>query len=400
MGGGQAAGLHLVTATSLQSDVPNELFANINMRLTMNQADATEYFRIVGRPSEAKIEEDAARGMRPGRGLIRGTPPLEFQTALPVIGASDRDQAENMGILAEKMKEAWKGPQPPEILTLPLLVTLPLPEDQPIEGEPPQLYTMLGQDFEALEPIGFSLLEDGPSFLVAGVTGQTGKTSLLQTWLVGLAERHPPEELQMVLVDFQTRTLSALQKLPHVKYIGTKPALEPALNNLNKEIQKRRDAMEKAYDADPENFDSRDLVSGWPHIVLVIDDYDRFNMNAVDHVQQLADCLSKGEELGISFMVASNLVDLPNDYEDVFIKRFRKAGCGVLLGGTEGLDDFNNTRRPPGQPPAGLPPGRGYVVRRGRARLFQAAAYWGKTDEPVSALENRVHQITNRKQGA
>ncbi len=79
----------------------------------------------------------------------------------------------------------------------------------------------------------------------------------------------------------------------------------------------------------------------------------------------------KGGDLGISFILAGTLPELPKDFEDPFVQRFRKLGCGVLLGGTEGIEDYNNSRRPAGQPAAGLPQGRGYIIRRNKAR-FQA----------------------------
>ena len=42
LGGSQAAGLFLVISASLQNDIPNDLFANINMRCSLIQADSTE----------------------------------------------------------------------------------------------------------------------------------------------------------------------------------------------------------------------------------------------------------------------------------------------------------------------------------------------------------------------
>jgi hypothetical protein len=71
----------------------------------------------------------------------------------------------------------------------------------------------------------------------------------------------------------------------------------------------------------------------------------------------------------------------------------RKHGNGVLLGGTEGIEQFNNARRPPGPPAAGLPAGRGYLVRRGQARLVQTVAYWQEGEEPDRALAARIRKL-------
>lgn len=387
--GGQAAGLFLVAAASLETEIPNDLFANINQRLTFNQADSTEYFRIVGQPSEAKLLEDAAKGVRPGRGLLRGTPPTEFQAALPTYGESDKEQAANLVALAEQMRSAWKGKLPAPVRTLPLLVTLPGASEQEPNAEKPY-FSMLGVDFEGLAPIGFSLLEDGPVFLVGGSVGQSGKTSLLHTWLLSLSTICSPEQLQVTIIDFHSRSLAGLRRLPIVRtYVGNRAALEQTLTSLSNESERRKVEVEKAYEADPDHFDLSALLGNWPHLLLVIDDYERFYQSNGMELPQLTECLQSGGELGCSFIIAGNTNDLPNSYSDHFMERFRKQGCGVLLGGIEGIDEFNNTRRPIGSHGSGLPPGRGYWIKRGRAKLFQAAAYWQEDQEPSEALQER-----------
>lgn len=382
--GGQAAGLYMVAATSLQNDIPNDLFANINMRMSFNQADSTEYFRIVGTPSEAKLLEDAAKGVRPGRGLLRGTPPVEFQAALPTHGVTDREQAGNLIALAEQMRRTWQGTLPQPVLTLPELFTLP--DYQVIQ--PGNTYnSMLGLDSETLSPTGFSLVNDGPAFLIGSVTGQAGKTALLRSWILSLANLYPPEKLQTTIIDFHTRSLTAFRRLPNCNnYVGSKAALDEVLSKLETEIARRQTAIDKAYQEDPENFNQYSVLSRWPHILLIIDDYERFYQAMDSEVPQLADCLLRGSDLGFSFIVSGKMSDLPNSYSDHFIERFRKLGSGVLLGGYEGIDEFNNTRRPAGSSPAGLPPGRGYIIKRGRAWLFQSAAYWQKDQSEEEAL--------------
>lgn len=395
--GGAASGLYLIVSASLQSEIPNDLFANINLRLTFHQADQTEYYRIVGRPSEAKIQEEVTTPPPPGRGLLRGTPPLEFQAALPTKGLTDEEQFQEMAALATSMMSVWDGPTPPEIRSLPLLVTLPKPTAPPAlasAGARPALSALLGQDYQTLAPVSLSLDEDGPTFLVASVSPQAGKTSLLQTWVVGMAEMFSPGDLNFIFPDFHCRTMAAFRGVPHLMaYIGSMSTLDPTLSQLTEEIERRQKALEGAYEADPDGFDSQTLVKSWPHILVVIDDYDTFSARAENAKQQLADAISTGGELGVSIVVAGNLSELPRDYDDPLMQRIRRHGCGILLAGSEGLEQFNNARRPPGQPSAGLPPGRGYMIRRGQVRLFQAAAHWHEGEDPSSALAQRVEHI-------
>lgn len=401
--GGQSSGLYIIISSSLQSDIPNELFANINFRITFRQADATEYYRIVGQPSEAKLQEDSEKGARPGRGLIRATPPLEFQSALPVVAETDKEQADKLAQLAERMRSNWLGKMPTPINDLPLLITLPINERSPKQTHK-LLWVELGRDFDTLAPIGFSLNEDGPAFLVTGVTQQSGKTNLLYSWLVGLAEKYSPEILHMALVDFHSRSLSSLRNLPHVKhYVGARHALQALLDHLNSEIQKRREAAEKAFEKSPDTFDNKIFIKSFPHLVIVIDDYEKYDLLtrpedfSSEESKQFAHCILQGGDYGLSFIVAGTLNELPSDFQDAFIKRFRKSGCGVLLGGIENIESYNNTRRPAGQPATGLPEGRGYFIKRGKASLFQAGVLWRQGETLEQAVSQRIQGIEKLK---
>jgi hypothetical protein len=62
----------------------------------------------------------------------------------------------------------------------------------------------------------------------------------------------------------------------------------------------------------------------------------------------------------------------------------------VLLNGTQELDLFNNTHAPSGLRPESMPSGRGWIVRRGQARLFQTAAYWEEGVSPKATLARMV----------
>lgn len=346
----------------------------------------------MGQPSEAEHQEDAAKGMRPGRGLVRGTPPVEFQAALPTAGLDDKEQASKLLDLADRMNYAWEGVRPQPIDTLPLLIPLPLTDPTLRDKR----YVTLGKDFAELKPVGFSIEDDGPAFFVAGVTQQTGKTTLLHSWVLNLIEHHHADQLQLVLVDFHTRSFIPFRKLPNTYgYISSDQGLATILDQMEDEMRRRRQAIEQAYNEDNEGFDRKKFVRQWPHFLTVIDDYELFYMNtSTDSAlrQRLAEAVKASAGLGYSFLIAGTLAELPKDYNDPFIERFRKGGAGILLGGIEGIEDFNNTRRLPSQPAAGLPPGRGYLIRRGRAQLIQCMTYWKKDEDPADALAARVKQ--------
>ena len=397
LGGGAAVGLHVIVSANLQSDVPNDIFANVGLRLTFNQADQTEYFRIVGRPSEAKIRQDVENPPPPGRGLLRGTPPLEFQAALPAKGDTDEDQAANLSQTARAMNDAWQGPRPRRVRALPYLVSVA--ELRPVAASGGavrrgDLLVQLGLDFDTFDPVGMHLADDGPAFLVAGVGPQSGKTTLLRTWMLGLATQSPPDKVHFVFLDFHSRSLAALRRIPHQHvYVGSATGLEKSLAELKEEIARRQARLDSLYEAAKGDFDSADVVGEWPRIVVVVDDYDRFFERAGDASRVLAELLSQGGELGVSFIVAGNVSELPKDFDDPLMRSIRRLGCGFLLSGTEGIEQFNNARKPQGQPVAGMPPGRGYLIKRGAVRLVQAAAYWSGDEPPDRALSSAMDRV-------
>lgn len=398
--GGLAAGIHLVIASNLPSDLPQDLFGNINLRMTMHQADHRTYFEIVGQPSEAKIKEDIGRMPVPGHGLLRGSPPLEFQAALPVRGVSDSEQFAGLKTLGDKMTTAWKnqhGQLPPAIGSLPLLITLPEPDNKrsaaSLSRRP--IFLPLGKDYETLAEVGFSLDRDGPSFLLAGSTPRSGKTTLLTTWLVGLSERYAKKDIHIYLLDFHSRNLSALRRLSLMeKYVGIKAELEPTLDQLEKEIKRRAELTEKVYEKIPDLFDSAKTLESLPQILVAIDGYELFSSKIDDNEKRkLASCLVNGEEYGLAFIVAGDLSKLPSEFGGVgpsFIQRMKQQGCGILLGGSEGVENFNNARIPPFQRATNLPPGRGYLIQRGQGKMFQAYVYWSESDDPMLALTKRL----------
>jgi hypothetical protein len=96
-------------------------------------------------------------------------------------------------------------------------------------------------------------------------------------------------------------------------------------------------------------------------------------------------------------MIAGTTSEFPQEFVDPFFKSFKRHGCGVLLGGTDSIDIFNNMRNLPGQPPAGLPPGRGFLIRQGVARLFQTAVCWSLEEGPNDGINKRIEALQGQK---
>jgi S-DNA-T family DNA segregation ATPase FtsK/SpoIIIE len=392
VGGSASSGIHLAAATYLPGDLPGDLQSNVHTQATLHQSTQTEYFGIVGMIGESRLQEDVGRPPRAGRGFLRGTPPVEFQAALPVGGSNDQEQMEQILELGAKMTAAWKGPKPASIESLSYSVPLPKSVRAPKPARPhaaPQ-----GKDFDTLQPLGMGLEEDGPIFLVTSSAGQSGKTTAMLSWAVALAEKYSPKDLQFLFIDFHSRNLLPLKNLPHtLEYVNNQSEVEPFCNRLRAVMEKRAAALEDAFQKNPERFDREAFLAGYPAYVLMIDDYDRLALRCESAGRQLAECLAAGGDAGLSMIVAGNGTDLPKDYDDDLMKKARRMGCGLLFSGNAQIDQFNNAKSPPYQPMAGLPAGRGYFIRKGRARIFQNFMYWEEGKKSADCLLERIEKI-------
>lgn len=383
---GAALGIFVILTGNLQRDIPEALQAD-TAKLLLQSSDRGSILSIAGRaPDTYQKRIDAGQEPNPGRGLINSNPALEMQCAFPM----DRENASIEETFAEfeLMGRNWKGDRPTDVDNLSLFV----PISQFNLKTPSELF-IVGKGQESLDVTGLSLAKDGPLFLISSMTSGLGKTSALRLWLAQLVKKLKPEELKLVLIDYHTRTLRHFTRLPHIEMINSRENIKThitkkedlkALNEwLRTQVNDRKSKLSEVYSRSPETFDDAKEVRSLGHILVAIDDYEAFiNTRAAD-IQGLIPIIIDGEDVGVRCIVAEDYALLGNDE---LMRRAKKYGCGLLLGGSEGLSAYNDTKPPYNQKTANLPAGRGYLVRRGQAELVQAAMYWELQQEPTAAI--------------
>jgi S-DNA-T family DNA segregation ATPase FtsK/SpoIIIE len=381
-------GIYLAASAATQSDLPGDLFASVSFRLSLHQPDASEYVRTVGRPSESRLQEEQNASPPSGRGYLRGNPPLEVQIALPVRGQTDLAQLQGLEALASAMHDSWSGACPEDIPVLGTwIVARPSPAGAPqrVDSQAPD-WVQLGVEYETLDPAGLGLTEDGPMFLVAGAGPRSGKTTVLRTWILQLAEQLRPSDVQFLLCDIASRTLRPLADLPHCfGYLSRLEDLASAVERVQAEAGRRRAARETAPDSGP---------VAWPWLILVVDDFDVLSATDDGLSAGLREAFARARHLRLGCILSGNAADLPRDFDDPLIARVRRGGSGVLLGAAEGLEQFNNARRPSGAASSGLPAGRGYLIRRGRVDLIQACHFAEMSRDQGEELRRRVAALS------
>jgi S-DNA-T family DNA segregation ATPase FtsK/SpoIIIE len=103
---GGSFGIHVVLSAAAASSVGSSIRDNANVTVAFQLMDPTEYGPSVGytgllRPLPV-----------PGRGLVRGTPPLEFQAALPVAGSAGTESSAALKALVKQISRAWPESKP------------------------------------------------------------------------------------------------------------------------------------------------------------------------------------------------------------------------------------------------------------------------------------------------
>ncbi len=402
---GATLGIHVVLTVNDTSTIRFRITSNVNMAVALQMVEAGDYTAIVGRT------EGLFPTPTPGRGLVRGQPPLEFQTAFPVGGANDADRARNLRALLADIAASWTGQPASPIRVMPQAVALCdlLPPGStwlPVNGSSENEFPVpLGLRAADLAPLYLDL-EMGPSFLITG-PARSGKTTLLQTWMLALAERFSPDDLQLFVLDSRRAGLAIVQTLPHVKrYSADAQQADAVLKQVTALLEQRQQQAGVWRQSQNHGSDGQAFASHrHPATVIVVDDLlDPYNDGTSDDAKTvLTSIVRQGRGLGLFAIVSGPSEDLASKGWNEPIKTLKGAQLGFMLGRSE--DSVFNLRLPYAERDKMLPPGEAYWVCQGQSVKVKLASVQNGslTLGPwVQALRNRCagNRVSSVESGA
>lgn len=160
---------------------------------------------------------------------------------------------------------------------------------------------------DAAGPVTIDLVVHGPHAVVGGTTG-SGKSELLISWVLALAARHSPDDVNFLLLDFKGGSaFDSLAVLPHsVGIITDLDASEAAraLASLRAELKHRERVLSAAGVRD-----IRGLPPGGEHslprLVIVADEFAAMLADHPDLHPLFADIASRGRSLGVHLVLCT-----------------------------------------------------------------------------------------------
>lgn len=299
-GTGSNYGIYLAATALSTNAVPIRISQNVKFVLALQMVDRSDYTYTVGKVAELPLNV-------PGRGYVKNTPPLEFQTALPASGEQAKTISEHMRTTAARMNRCWKGSRPRMIPELPEVIAY---------GSVKGRDLCLGLSSQRVEPVTFSP-EQQHFLLISGVTG-SGKSSFLSMLCRQMKEQ----------TDGAVYLFDLNRKNPAARFadacLATAADADAFIEQLRPELQKRQMQLQSGGGAD------------FRPLILAVDDYPRFFREVSnDTISRLLAIIKIGEGMGVYLLMAGDayeLASLIHKGEAVALSAAR-AQTSIMLGG-------------------------------------------------------------------
>jgi DNA segregation ATPase FtsK/SpoIIIE, S-DNA-T family len=347
---GRSLGIHLILATQKPGGVVDpKIQANTNLRIALRMANSNESQDVLGRPLAASISRRT-----PGRSYVRigenqlfemqaayvggwaktadlvavrseprlfalgvsagstgtGGIPRNARTELQVLVAACREANATLGLAPAR--KPWMDPLPAALSTHSLQEVADLDAKRTVQ---PGLAVAIGLADEPSTqrqyPFMLDLAAEG-NVAIYGGPG-VGKTTVLRTLALQLAEQFGPERLHLYGLDFASRGLMPLEKLPHCGGIVTGDQLDRVRRVIDMASSELLARQEQLAEVGAGTLAELENATGTivPSFVLLIDGFGSFwqtvePLDRSEHVNKLLRIAADGRGVGIHLVYTAD----------------------------------------------------------------------------------------------
>lgn len=152
----------------------------------------------------------------------------------------------------------------------------------------------------------------GPHGLVAGTTG-SGKSEILQSYILSMATLFHPYEVGFVIIDFKGGGMvNQFKELPHL--IGAITNIDGreinrSLLSIKAELRKRQELFAESnvnhIDAYIKKFKAGETSIALPHLILIVDEFAELKSDQPEFMKELISAARIGRSLGVHLILAT-----------------------------------------------------------------------------------------------
>lgn len=152
----------------------------------------------------------------------------------------------------------------------------------------------------------------GPHGLVAGTTG-SGKSEILQSYILSMATSFHPYEVSFVIIDFKGGGMvNQFRDLPHLVGAITNidnREINRSLLSIKAELKKRQSYFALAgvnhIDKYIQKFKAKEVREPLPHLILIVDEFAELKAEQPDFMKELISAARIGRSLGVHLILAT-----------------------------------------------------------------------------------------------